>query len=353
MIATGNFRLALRLLPAELRLKHGPAMEALFAQECGEARARGRLPGALAGAAGVWDVVARATYEQMRSNQSDNTTGSLHMPLPTTRQLVGRHVFSFAIAFVLLTALLLFLYGSRQIPALSARGASPGTIARALLFAVPFTAAMTIPMAVFLAVLHEFAKLGADGTLAAAMRVRNDVRRLIVTVLAAAVGVTALSLVVTAEVVPRANERLSTVLRGEAAALNDRSMTIGELRAAAKNIAPSAPDARSRAAAYEVEVQKKFALPAACLVLAMAGMAIAFRFPRGGTWMVIGVSLVVFSGYYVTLMTGESLADQLVISPIVGMWGANGLVLTLALLAVWRRRGSVASAGPAAGVLRG
>ena len=353
MIVTSTFRLALRLLPAELRLKHGPAMEALFAREFGQARARGRLPGALAGAAGVWDVVARAAYEQMRPNQSANTTGSLHMPLPTTRQLVGRHVTSFAIAFLVLTALLLFVYGSRQIPALRARGVSPGTIAQALLFAVPFTAAMTIPMAVFLAVLHEFTKLGADGTLAAAVRVRKEVRRLIATVLAAAVVVAAVSLVVTAEVVPLANQRLSTVLRGEAAAPSDRSMTIGELRAAAKNIGASAPDARSRAAAYEVEVQKKFALPAACLVLATAGMTIAFRFPRGGTWMVIGASLVVFSVYYAMLMTGESLADRLVISPTVGMWGANGLLLSMALLAAWWRRGSVASAGPAAGVLRG
>ena len=341
MIAIGIFRLALRLLPASLRLKHGPAMEALFVRDFEKARARGPLPGALAGAAGVWDVVARATYEQVRRNPGA-TMESPHISLPTTRQLVGRHVISFAIAFVLLTASMLFLYGNRQLPALNARGASPDTIAQALLLAVPFTAAMTIPMAVFLAVLHEFTKLGADGTLGAAVRVRNGVRRLIVTVLAAAVGVAALSFVVTAEVVPHANERLATVLRGKSGAPNDRTMTIGELRAAAKHIAPSAPDARSRAAAYEVEVQKKFALPAACLVLAMAGMAIAFRFPRGGTWMVIGASLVVFSGYYATLTTGESLADQLVISPMVGMWGANGLVLTLALLAAWRRRGSVA-----------
>ena len=85
----------------------------------------------------------------------------------------------------------------------------------------------------------------------------------------------------------------------------------------------------------------------------VSGMTIAFPVPRGSTWMVIGASLVVFSVYYAMLMTGESLADRLVISPTVGMWGANGLILSMALLAAWWRQGSVASAGPAAGVLRG
>lgn len=37
----------------------------------------------------------------------------------------------------------------------------------------------------------------------------------------------------------------------------------------------------SRVASYEVEIQKKLALPAACLALALAGMALAFRMPRG------------------------------------------------------------------------
>jgi len=56
---------------------------------------------------------------------------------------------------------------------------------------------------------------------------------------------------------------------------------------------------------------------------------------KRSTWMAIGASLVVFSAYYAALMTGEGLADQRVVSPVLGMWGANGLVLTFALLAAW------------------
>ena len=376
---TRAYRVALRLLPAGLRRKHGVAMEALFARELERARARGWLEGALAGAAGVWDVVRRGAYEQLRPGRhaagerrarpsgevwnmdahgpqqpTGANLGGPHVPQPTTRQLLRRHAISFAIAFVALTASLLALYATRQVPALSARGAPAGTIAEALLLAVPFVAAMTIPMAVLVAVLREFTRLRADGTLAAARRERGGVRRLVVPVLGAAAGVAALALVVTAEIVPRANERLAAVLAGGATAPSDRTMTIGELRQAARTVRPGAePVTRARAAAYEVEVQKKLALPAACVVLALAGVAVALRVPRGGAGLVIGASSAVLGAYYVLLVTGEDLADRLVVSPFVGMWGANALLLAVALLAVWRRRAPLAPSDGGAVVIRG
>lgn len=377
------YRLALHLLPAGLRRKHGAAMEALFARDLGRARARGRLHGAFAGAAGIWDVVRRGAYELVRpvcdtagerrdhrsrerwsmdahgrrpagANLGGPHMGGPHMPQPTTRQLLRRHAASFAIALVALTASLLAIFATRQVPALSARGEPVGTIVEVLLLAVPFIAALTIPMAVLIAVLREFTRLGADGTLAAARRERGGIRRLVVPVLGAAAGVAALALVVTAEIVPRANEQLAAVLAGGTAAPSDRTMTIGELREAARTVRPGTePIAIARAAAYEVEVQKKLALPAACMVLALAGVAIALRVPRGGGWLVIGASCAVFGAYYVLLVTGEDLADRLVVSPFVGMWGANALLLAAALLAVWRRRAPFASSASGAVVIRG
>lgn len=373
---TRAYRLTLHLLPAGLRRKHGPAMEALFARNLGRARERGRVHGALAGAAGVWDVVRRGAYEQLRpardpagEHHDDRSPdrwnlgahgpqpaganfGGPHMPPPTTRALLRRHAASFAVAFVALTASLLAVFASRRVPALSARGVPAGTIAEVLLLAVPFTAALTIPMAVLIAVLREFTRLEADGTLAAARRERRGVRRLVVPVLGAAAGVAALAFVVTAEIVPRANARLSAVLAGGAAAPSDRTMTIGELREAARTVRPdSGPVALARAAAYEVEVQKKLALPAACVVMALAGVALALRVPqgrvpqsrvsRGGAGLVLGASWAVFGAYYVLLVTGEDLADRLVVPPVVGMWGANALVLAAALLVVRRRRATL------------
>ena len=62
-------------------------------------------------------------------------------------------------------------------------------------------------------------------------------------------------------------------------------------------------------------------------------------------WLVFGASLVFFVAYYALLMTGEALADQLVVSPFVGMWGANAFALTVALLAGWRRRAPFGPSG--------
>jgi lipopolysaccharide export LptBFGC system permease protein LptF len=322
----------------------------------------------------VWDVVRRGAYEQVRQGRdavgerSDRRSRELWnmdahgppsvganlggplMPQPTTRQLLRRHAVSFSVAFVALTASLLALYAARQLPRLGARGGP----AELLLLSVPFIAAMTIPMAVLIAVLREFTRLAADGTLAAARRERGGIRRLAVPVLGAAAGVAALALVVTAEIVPRANERLSAVLAGHTTAKGDRAMTISELREAARKVRPDdAPIAIARAAAYEVEVQKKLALPAACVVLALAGMAIALRAPRGGAGLVIGASGAVFAAYYALVVTGEGLADRLVVSPFVGMWGANALLLAAALLALWRPRAPLVSSGSGAVVIRG
>jgi lipopolysaccharide export LptBFGC system permease protein LptF len=180
----------------------------------------------------------------------------------------------------------------------------------------------------------------------------HGVRRLVVPVLSAGAVVATLALAETTMVLPEANYRLTNVQRAGQPVRGDRSMTVGELRVAAQNVRHSTEqDDLVRLANYEVEIHKKFALPASCLVLALAGMAIAWRFPRGGTWMLIGASLVVFSVYYVMLMAGENLADQLVIPPVLAMWGANVLMLGVALLAAWRTRGPSARDGRDAVVL--
>ncbi len=57
-------------------------------------------------------------------------------------------------------------------------------------------------------------------------------------------------------------------------------------------------DARGRAATYEVEIQKKYAIATACLVFALVGVPVALRFQRGGVGLVIGVSVAVFAVYY-------------------------------------------------------
>jgi lipopolysaccharide export system permease protein len=81
--------------------------------------------------------------------------------------------------------------------------------------------------------------------------------------------------------------------------------------------------ARLRRDRYGIEIQKKFSLAAACIVLAFVGAPIALRFPRGGVGLVIGVSFTIFALFYVGLVAGESLANKGYMTPFWAMWGAN------------------------------
>ncbi len=87
---------------------------------------------------------------------------------------------------------------------------------------------------------------------------------------------------------------------------------------------------------YEVEIQKKFAIAAACFIFVLLGAPIALRFPRGGVGLTIGVSLVVFGLYYVGLIAGESLARRGHVPPVVSMWIANAVFGLLALILLSR-----------------
>ena len=78
-----------------------------------------------------------------------------------------------------------------------------------------------------------------------------------------------------------------------------------------------------RANRFQVEIWKKFTIPAACIVFVLIGVPIAVRFRRGGVGLVVGVSLGVFCLYYVALIGGEKLADRQFLSPALAMWSPN------------------------------
>jgi lipopolysaccharide export system permease protein len=98
---------------------------------------------------------------------------------------------------------------------------------------------------------------------------------------------------------------------------------------------------------YQVEIEKKFALAAACVVFVLLGAPLALRFPRGGVGLVIGASLAVFGLYYVGLIAGETLANNLVLSPFLAMWLANinFTIVGLVFLYMLRRSGSTSRGG--------
>ncbi len=91
-------------------------------------------------------------------------------------------------------------------------------------------------------------------------------------------------------------------------------------------------------ARFEVEIQKKLAIPCACWIFILIGGPLGIRVGRGGIGVGAGLSLGFFLLYYLCLVGGEELADRRLVSPFVAMWTANilftgvGLGLILGLV---------------------
>ena len=99
-----------------------------------------------------------------------------------------------------------------------------------------------------------------------------------------------------------------------------------------------------RAAVNLVELNKKYAIPAACIVFVLVGVPAALRFRGGGLGMVIGVGMVIFGVFYIGLIAGEALANKLIVSAFVAMWAPNILFCVIGVFALWRygRQGTAA-----------
>ena len=90
-----------------------------------------------------------------------------------------------------------------------------------------------------------------------------------------------------------------------------------------------------RIAEFSVEVHKKLSIPFACVVFVFLGAPIGMLTRKGN----IGVAAIISAGlltvYFVAIIQGEKLADRMIISPFMGMWGINiflliiGIILTL------------------------
>ena len=83
---------------------------------------------------------------------------------------------------------------------------------------------------------------------------------------------------------------------------------------------------------YNVEIQKKFSIPFACIIFVLVGSPLAIRMGRSGMNMAIGLSILFFLVYYVCLIGGEKLADRGIVSPFVSMWLPNIIFLILAIV---------------------
>src|SRR5436309_1931087 len=350
-----------------------------------------------------------------------------------SRYLLRQHVAPLGFALAALTALMLVNTMAKQLSALLGKGLPTGVIVEVFVLSIPFIVAVTLPMAVLVAVLHVFTRLAADNEITAMQASGVSVTRLVAPVLGGAAGVALLSFAWNDQVLPRSNHQLRilqvdiqrkkpsctlkeqvinevvagqfflraaridatanklkdvtiynladperrrvitadsglmaytpggrdlylTLQDGDIREVNrsdptqfnrtffitnrmrvagvgnslerttndayksDREMTICEMRQAAADARREAGNA------------------AACLIFALVGAPAALRFQRGGVGLVIGMSVAVFTVYYIGLIGGEELGDRLILSPFFAMWTPNVIFGVAGLVGLWRIR---------------
>src|SRR5438034_10203401 len=79
-----------------------------------------------------------------------------------SRYLLRQHVAPLVFALAALTSLMLIQQVAKQLSGLLGKGLPPGVIAEVFVLSLPFIVAVTLPMAVLVAVLHVFTRLAGD-----------------------------------------------------------------------------------------------------------------------------------------------------------------------------------------------
>jgi lipopolysaccharide export system permease protein len=94
-------------------------------------------------------------------------------------------------------------------------------------------------------------------------------------------------------------------------------------------------DYERRVKQYNVEIQKKYAIPFACLIFVFVGAPLGIRTKGGNFGISAAITLGFYIFYWACLIGGEKLADRSIVSPFFSMWLGNivvgliGVVLTI------------------------
>src|SRR5580700_6277695 len=87
---------------------------------------------------------------------------------------------------------------------------------------------------------------------------------------------------------------------------------------------------------YLIEFHNRFALPTACLVLAMVGIPLGLSSKKSGKSGGFVLTIVLVFAYYFISLIGVSLAKQGRVSPVFGAWLANIVFFAAALYLLWQ-----------------
>lgn len=127
----------------------------------------------------------------------------------------------------------------------------------------------------------------------------------------------------------------NTVFRATDILKGDNEMTIPELEARMAELRAQGLSVHGPAMA----LHRKFALPAACFVLAVIGLGLGVQHGRGGKLAAFVPGIGVVFVYYVIQYLGQQMAKGQIVSPWLAVWAPN-LILGVAgaALLLWRAR---------------
>jgi lipopolysaccharide export system permease protein len=129
-----------------------------------------------------------------------------------SRYLLRQHIAPLAFALSALTALMVLNQIAKQLGNLVGKGLATSVIVEVFVLSIPFIVAMTLPMAVLVAVLHTMSRLAADSEITAMTANGISVGRIARPVLLGATAVTVLAFLWNDQILPRSNHRLRTLL---------------------------------------------------------------------------------------------------------------------------------------------
>jgi len=109
-----------------------------------------------------------------------------------------------------------------------------------------------------------------------------------------------------------------------------RAKTTSELLAIARQ--SDTPEQISRHNLAWINIHKKFSIPFSCVVLAIIGISLGISNSRGGKSSGFAMAIGVIVVYWIMIDTGEAMAIQQKVSPLLGMWTPNILLGTAGLL---------------------
>jgi lipopolysaccharide export system permease protein len=119
----------------------------------------------------------------------------------------------------------------------------------------------------------------------------------------------------------------TTPQRGRQGAVPGASLrAVQYLRGVAGSYAGRLEGLRRQINVYLVEINKKYSIPAACIVFVLVGAPLGVITRRGGFGIAASMSLGFFVLYWSCLIGGEKLADRGIVSPFTGMWIANIII---------------------------